>query len=84
MLLDYILEEDPDVESSVDPAILAEILAPASALPFETMTVSNGSYNANFYGSQVKEMYPLPEVEFLISVPLQILDDSEIAELLRN
>lgn len=84
MLLDYILEEDPDVESSVDPEILASILSTSSALPFENMTVSNQAYNVEFYPNGLKEMYPLPEIEFSIHIPLQILDEEEIAELLKN
>ncbi len=83
-LLDYILEEDENVEGSLDPDILASILAPASALPFENMTVSNEDYNSIYYGDRVKEMYPLPEIEILISIPLQILEDHEIADLLAH
>jgi len=82
-LLDIILAEDDGIESSLDSARIAEILKPSSALPFEGMTASTRSFqDSDFH--QKQQWYPLPEVDFRISIPLQILDDEEIEALLRN
>ena len=82
-LLDIILAEDEGIESSLDSARIAEILKPSAALPFEGMTASTRRFQESDF-QQRQEWYPLPEVDFRISIPLQILDDKEIEALLRN
>lgn len=82
-LLDIILAEDEGIESSLDSSRIAEILTTSSALPFEGMTASTNKFQDSDFPER-QEWYPLPEVDFRISIPLQILDDKEIEELLRN
>ncbi len=82
-LLDIILAEDEGIESSLDSARIAAILKPSSALPFEGMTASTKNFQDSDFPER-QEWYPLPEVDFRISIPLQILDDKEIEALLRN